>query len=532
MPEPEPAATIPGPCIFGSERLLPHIDAISHEIAGVRAADDIEPVHRMRVASRRLRAALPLFSSCFPEKNFRSWMHDIKKITRALGAARDADVQIAFLKKYLKTQPDVSSPSPSTQAQVVNPVATLLSRLQKRRSTFQKQVISVLNDLEHSQAISQLQAACAAPPQPGKVGKRTRYSGILPVATDRIGRRIQKVHQYDPFVHNPDAVFEHHALRIAAKKLRYTMETYASLYRRDLKKPIARIKRLQDLLGDIHDCDVWIEEMSLAIVKQRARRHPQSALPGTSVSAVAPLRRLLINREKRRARLYRQFVRYWDSLVHTGFWDTLQTDVLAGQRSAFINHRVLPAKEEREAFGQLAALAPDHDAHSHIVEMLALRLFDELTPLHGLGPRDRILLSYAAMVHDIGWNQGQAGHQKKSAELILSRTGLPVPVREQGIIALVAGLHGGHTQIHPPGFFGLLPPTDQKRVRILAALLRVADGLDYLHAGSVTGLRCAIRGPDVLCTLTCMGDTATEKARAIRKSDLFAEVFEKMLVIA
>lgn len=536
MPDPEPAAAMPGPCIFGAGRLLPLIDALSTEIAGVREADDIEHVHRMRVASRRLRAALPLFASCFPEKDFRSWMHGIKRITRALGDARDTDVQIGFLKKYLKTQagpvPQVAHVSEPVKAlSGGDPLFALLVRLQKRRGLFQKQVISVLDELERSQVLPSLRAACSVPAEPEKRRKRERYAGILPVAAGRVGRRLQAIHRFEPFVHNPDAVFEHHALRIAAKKLRYTLEAYAPLYRRNLARPIARIKRLQDLLGDMHDCDVWIEQMSLAIVKQRARRHPQAGESGASISAVAPYRRLLVNREKRRARLYRIFVRYWDALVRTGFWESLPSAALTGQRSAFC-HRVQPAKAEREAFLRLAAVAPDHLAHSRTVTALALRLFDELVSLHGLARRDRTLLSYASIVHDIGWVHGQAGHQKKSAEMILAAPGLPVPVREQGIVALIAGLHGGKMEARPDGFFALLPPVDQKRVRILAALLRVADGLDYLHAGNVAGLRCTISTTDVLCTLSGTGDRTTEKARATRKSDLFAEVFGKPLVIA
>jgi len=126
---------------------------------------------------------------------------------------------------------------------------------------------------------------------------------------------------------------------------------------------------------------------------------------------------------------------------------------------------------------------------------------------------------------------GQVGHQKKSAELILSCGDLTVPVREQGIIALVAGLHGGSTRSRPTGFWLLLSPADQKRVRILAALLRVADGLDYLHAASVTDLHCTIGGTEVQCVITFTGDVTTEKARAIKKSDLFADVFKRTLVI-
>ena len=537
MPGPDPVSAVPGPCVFGAGRLLPLIDVLTAEIAGVREADDIEHVHRMRVASRRLRAALPLFANCFPEKEYRFWLREIKKITRALGAARDTDVQIAFLKKYLKSQAgpaphDTPVKSTENTLHAGDPLGALLARLQKQRGTFQKQVIAVLDELEHSQVLPSLRAACAPPPETGKRRKRERYAGILPVAAGRIGRRLQAVHRYEPFVHNPDAVFEHHALRIAAKKLRYTLEAYAPLYRRDLARPIARIKRLQDLLGDIHDCDVWIEQMSLAIVRQRGRRHPGTGAAGASISAVAPFRRLLANREKRRARLYREFVRYWDTLARNSFWENLSSAALTGQRSAFSSRRSLPGKEEREAFLRLAAVAPDHVAHSRTVTALALRLFDDLAPLHGLSRRDRTLLSYAATVHDIGWIHGQAGHQKESAGMILASPSLPVPVREQGIIALAAGLHGGKMQARPDGLFTLLVPADQKRVRTLAALLRVADGLDYLHAGSVSGLHCTIRATEVLCTLTGTGDTATEKARATRKSDLFTEVFGKTLVIA
>ena len=97
--EPKP---LKAECIFGVQRLLPLLDAFSKEIDGVKTAQDIEHIHRMRVASRRLRAALPLFASCFPEKKYQQWMEEIRKVTRALGEARDTDVQIAFLTKLIK----------------------------------------------------------------------------------------------------------------------------------------------------------------------------------------------------------------------------------------------------------------------------------------------------------------------------------------------------------------------------------------------------------------------------------------------
>lgn len=523
------------PCMFGAGRLLPHIDVVAKEIDGIRADDDIEHIHNMRVATRRIRAALPLFSACFPEKEYRLWMRGIRRITRALGAARDADVRIAFLKKYIKAQ-EVPQPG-QTGGQVPvppvekNPLDEYLSRLKKERGAFQHDVVSVLDEFEKMQVIPGIRAACLGVPACGRT-RRARYSCLIPVAADQIGNRCAGLFRYAPFVHNPDAIFEHHAMRIAAKKLRYTLETYAPLYRRNLKKEIARVKKLQELLGSIHDCDVWIEEMTTAIAKQRRHRHPYSKSPGAGVSRIAPFRQVLENRERERARLYRQFVRYWESLLFSGFWDALGGALLKGQKNVHDYRPPVSDAAEHEAFVNLAAIAPDQAGHSRIVAALALRLFDDLSPIHGLSSRDRTLLLYAAIVHDIGWTYGQAGHQKKSAELVLSCGDLPVPVIEQGIIALVAGLHGANEEFRPTGFWHLLTPEEKHRTKVLAAILRVADGLDYLHKGTVTGLHCTTGENEVQCILTCTGDASTETARALKKSALFTEVFGRTLVIS
>ena len=334
----------------------------------------------MRVASRRLRAALPLFADCFPEKEYRLWLREIKKITRALGAARDTDVQIAFLKKYLKSQAgpvphDAPVKAPENTSHTGDFLGTLLARLQKQRGAFQKQVTAVLDELEHSQVLPSLRKACAPPAEPAKRRKCERYAGILPVAAGRIGKRLQAISRYEPFVHNPDAVFEHHALRIAAKKLRYTLEAYAPLYRRDLARPIARIKKIQDLLGEIHDCDVWIEQMSLAIVRQRGRATRVRARPGHPYLPWPHSGGCWPTARNAGPGCTGSLSGTWDTIVRNGFWENLSSAALTGQRSAFSGRRSLPAKEEREAFLRLAAVAPDHVAHSRTVTALALRLF-------------------------------------------------------------------------------------------------------------------------------------------------------------
>ena len=67
---------------------------------GVLDLDDIEPLHDMRVATRRLRAALEVFEPCFPRKRFAAALRDVKEIADALGERRDRDVAIAALEDF------------------------------------------------------------------------------------------------------------------------------------------------------------------------------------------------------------------------------------------------------------------------------------------------------------------------------------------------------------------------------------------------------------------------------------------------
>ena len=70
---------------------------LARQLDGVRAAEDIEYVHRARVATRRLRASLAMFGQCFAPKRVKRWRKAIRRLTGSLGDARDRDVQIEFL---------------------------------------------------------------------------------------------------------------------------------------------------------------------------------------------------------------------------------------------------------------------------------------------------------------------------------------------------------------------------------------------------------------------------------------------------
>ena len=93
----------------------------------------------MRVTSRRIRATVPLFQDCFPNKRYKKWLNEIKKVTQFLGAARDLDVQISVIKDYIN-QLQHSEPKTGIEA--------LLERHIEQRTQLQSNVINGLQELE------------------------------------------------------------------------------------------------------------------------------------------------------------------------------------------------------------------------------------------------------------------------------------------------------------------------------------------------------------------------------------------------
>lgn len=130
--------------------------------------------------------------------------------------------------------------------------------------------------------------------------------------------------------------------------------------------------------------------------------------------------------------------------------------------------------------------------HARQVAKLALRLFDQLAPLHGLGARERTLLHAAALLHDVGWTVRRARHHKHSARLIRANraklAALSSPEVER--VALVARYHRKAEPSERHRAFEALPVPQRSVVGRLAALLRLADVLDRDHRQAVEGLQC------------------------------------------
>ena len=527
----------PATCRLGAARILPLIGDFEKEIEGVKAADDIEYVHRMRVASRRLRAALPLFASCVEQDRFRQWTAELKKITKALGEARDTDVQLAFLysrAKVLKKQ-TVRASTPHQRARA-NPefaheIDVFIHRLTRRRSMLQQHVLVALEHLEQSGVIADIRKAFLErlnPPHPVPHGAAA--AGLSGVAAERIAIRLDTFLGYEPFLADPDAIAEHHAMRIAAKKLRYTLEVYAPLYRQGLAKPLRRVKKMQSILGDIHDCDVWIDLVTTIIVKERGRTRTNRP-PGPGRHSLTGLRLFLHDRERDRSRLHRIVVRYWASLKRAGIWEELKSTLYGGRKKKYVISKTPSEQKLAGATEQIAEEFPETLSHSRHVTMLALSIYDQTAQIHRLPARSKSLLSVAGMLHDIGWKYGQKSHSSRSREMILLEERLPLDLQEKIIVGIIARSHRKGVFPESDPLYSLLPENLCRSTGILSGILRVADGLDFLHASSVQAVKVSISRERITITPEAGVDVPSEKNRARAKSDLLSMAFSREVVI-
>jgi len=190
-----------------------------------------------------------------------------------------------------------------------------------------------------------------------------------------------------------------------------------------------------------------------------------------------------------------------------------------------------PERAELQAIRDLAASFHYEETHSRRVTQLSLKLFDELTPLHGLDSEDRFRLHCAAILHDIGIPSGAKGHHKTALKLIMETPAWPLAERERGMIACVARYHRKALPTTEHEHFKALEPADRERVRALAALLRVGDALDRCHLDHVRDLSCEVGEECVV--VRCEGSPCeAETQAALKKGDLFEEVFGRKIEVA
>jgi exopolyphosphatase / guanosine-5'-triphosphate,3'-diphosphate pyrophosphatase len=171
-------------------------------------------------------------------------------------------------------------------------------------------------------------------------------------------------------------------------------------------------------------------------------------------------------------------------------------------------------------------------AHSEQVARLALRLFDQLKGRLALAPESREWLDYAALLHDVGHLIDHEDHHRHSYYLIVNSELFGFRREEVEAIGQIA-LHHHRKGTPKPAQTGSepLPGEIRRQVKALAAILRLAEGLDRSHYGAVKDVRIVGRGRRVVLELVTQGDAALEVWEARRRTEAMGSLLDAEVVV-
>jgi CHAD domain-containing protein len=222
-----------------------------HHEPGTRLGEDIEDLHDMRVATRRMRAAVGVFGDYLHMKRLRPFVKGMRRTGRALGRVRDLDVFWEKTQRYLDGLPadrqdDLEPLRVVWEAERERARARMLAYLDS--DVYRQFAERFYRFLQETDRWSFSGLSDDGEPVP----HRMRH--VVPVA---VHQRLAAVWAYDEWVTGPDVPMDRlHQLRIAAKGLRYTVEYFREVLGPDAKALIDEIKGLQDHLGDFQDAVV------------------------------------------------------------------------------------------------------------------------------------------------------------------------------------------------------------------------------------------------------------------------------------
>jgi len=218
------------------------LGALSRALPSARAGD-VPAIHQARVATRRLREALPLIAR---GSSGRKLARTVRRLTRALGPVRELDVALLTLDE-LGEQPDVPRGG----------VLALQQSIRQERGRMHRDMVRTIDRTRLDKLTEKLLAHAQ---KRDKLGPRPRTTDPkqLEAARARAGRRAERLRasiENAAAIYLPDRL---HEVRIAVKKLRYSMEIARELSGSRAMARIMTLKRAQDLLGRIHDLEVLI----------------------------------------------------------------------------------------------------------------------------------------------------------------------------------------------------------------------------------------------------------------------------------
>jgi len=294
--------------------LDPHIADLKKAAQNILKRDDIEDVHDLRVASRRIRSTLLAFADHLPKKQLKNWMKDTRAITKAYGKVRDLDVQLDLINQ-IYSETDDSKLQPG--------IRRIKLRLEQKRQTLQENTAHNTQALLESEAIVDLSNWVNTTLEDSP-DEELFSSGLYQLGYKQIQNQLDEFLFYEVFIFDSRRIDELHSMRISAKKLRYSLEIFSELYSHETDFTLKITRQAQDYLGEIHDCDVWIEFLPLFMQKEYERIK-------SFYGYTRPYRRIrpgieyfIANRKEKREKLYQTFLKDWKNWKMKETWLNLR----------------------------------------------------------------------------------------------------------------------------------------------------------------------------------------------------------------
>ena len=202
-------------------------------------------------------------------------------------------------------------------------------------------------------------------------------------------------------------------------------------------------------------------------------------------------------------------------------------DFIVRHREGLKAEQDIPDVRRRNVIG-LARRCQAPEIHSLHVARLALSLFDQTKREHHLGHQERTWLEYAAILHDVGYLINPRQHHKHAYYLIKHSDVGGLTAEDIDVVATVARYHRRTVPALKHEEFDRLTPRLQRVVKILASLLRIADGLDRTHFSLAQAVHVKL-GKQITIEVHLTGDAEMELWAAKSRADLFEQVFRRQV---
>jgi triphosphatase len=269
--------------VTGARKVIArHLARVQRYDPAIRAGDDADAVHDMRVALRRLRAAVRAFKPALPAGQRAALAEELTWLTQVLGDVRDLDVQLAHLDKQ--------------DAPIGTKLDSLRRHLLAQRKRRRVMLKAALNAPRYLQLIAALDAIASA--SGGADSSKSAPRRARRVMRKEV-RRLLKDGRRAMLDPTPERL---HALRIAAKRVRYVLEFFKGISGRSGPRLTRMLVALQDTLGMQHDSIVAMET---------AREVLQRSVPAASRATAASVRAFATAQERNADRYRRRAQAMW-----------------------------------------------------------------------------------------------------------------------------------------------------------------------------------------------------------------------------